>query len=137
MPVEKHRVVIDTNLWISFLLTRNYERLDNLFAADKLTLLVSQELINESVMVTERPKFRRYFDLVDLSDLLTSLYQKAEFVVVSSIFDSCRDAKDNFLLSLAVDGNATHILTGDRDLLILNPFEGIQIIPIADYLATK
>jgi predicted nucleic acid-binding protein len=31
-------------------------------------------------------------------------------------------------LSLAVAGNATHIVTGDQDLLVLNPFKGIHIV---------
>ena len=136
MPETKHNVVIDTNLWISFLLTKNYERIDELFALDRLTLLVSQELLDEMVEVAERPKFRKYFDLADLTDLLTSVRQKAVFVTVSTAIDACRDPKDNFLLSLAVDGAATHILTGDRDLLVLHPFGDIQILTIGDYLAT-
>ncbi len=53
MPAVKHNVVIDTNLWISFLLTKSYERMDQLFALDRLTLLVSQELLDEMVAVAE------------------------------------------------------------------------------------
>ncbi|MBC7571973.1 MAG: putative toxin-antitoxin system toxin component, PIN family [Spirosoma sp.] len=73
MPAIKHNVVIDTYLWISFLLTKNYERMDQLFALDRLTLLVSQELLDEMVAVAERPKFRKYFALTALTDLLASL----------------------------------------------------------------
>lgn len=137
MPEEKHRVVIDTNLWISLLLTRNFAKLDELMSADRTILLISQELLEEIVEVAERPKFRKYFALFELTELLVNLKQNAEFVQVSSQVNSCRDDKDNFLLSLAVDGSATHLLTGDKDLLVLHPFGEIQILTIADYLSDK
>jgi hypothetical protein len=137
MPEEKHRVVIDTNLWISFLLTRDFSKFDQLMSADWTTLLISQELLEEVFEVAERPKFRKYFSLTDLTDLLVNLKQKAELVHVTSQFNVCRDDKDNFLLSLAIDGNATHLLTGDKDLLVLHPFHEVQIQTIADYLSEK
>lgn len=134
MPEIKHRIVIDTNLWISFLLTRSLSKLDQLFLDDKLLLLVSEELIDEIIEVAQRPKFRKYFDLIDLADLLTNLRQKAEFIEVISKIEACRDEKDNFILSLAVDGAATSILTGDKDLLTLHPFKGIEILTVASFL---
>lgn len=137
MPEEKHRVVIDTNLWISFLLTRDFSKFDRLMSTNWTILLISQELLEELVDVAERPKFRKYFNLTDLTDLLVNLKQKAELVQVSSQFNVCRDDKDNFLLSLAIDGNATHLLTGDKDLLVLHPFGEVQIQTIADYLSDK
>ncbi|WP_310590606.1 putative toxin-antitoxin system toxin component, PIN family [Dyadobacter sp. 3J3] len=46
----------------------------------------------------------------------------------------CRDPKDNFLLSLSIDGNAHFLLTGDKNLLELNPFQNTSIIAISDFL---
>ncbi len=137
MPEEKHRVVIDTNLWISFLLTRNFTKFDRLMLSDRTTLLISQELLEEIVEVAERPKFRKYFDLSELTDLLGNLKLKADLIQINSQVNICRDDKDNFLLSLAVDGAATHVLTGDKDLLVLHPFGEVQILTIADYLSDK
>jgi uncharacterized protein len=137
MPEEKHRIVIDTNLWISFLLTRDFIKLDRLMSSDRTTLLMSQELLEEIVEVAERPKFRKYFDLSELTVLLVNLKLKAELIQVISQVNICRDDKDNFLLSLAVDGAATHVLTGDKDLLVLHPFGEVQILTIADYLSDK
>ena len=135
MP-RKHRVIIDTNLWISFLLTRDFARLDALLATEKLTLLFSQELLNEFVAVAQRPKFKKYFSLANLEELLLQLSTKAEFITVTSTVEICRDAKDNFLLSLAVDGKATHLLTGDKDLLVLKRQNKTRILTIAEYLTT-
>ena len=46
----------------------------------------------------------------------------------------CRDAKDNKYLELAVNGSATHIITGDADLLVMNPFRGIAIVAPQEFL---
>jgi len=51
MQKKSHRVIIDTNLWISFLLTNDFSKLDQLLRNDKLTLLFSQELLDEFVEV--------------------------------------------------------------------------------------
>ena len=134
MP-KKHRIIVDTNLWVSFLLTKDLAKLDLIFSSNKLTLLFSQELLDEFVAVAQRPKFKKYFSLADLEDLLLQINTKAEFIAVTSTVAVCRDAKDNFLLSLAVDGKATHLLTGDKDLLILGQQTRTSILTIAEYLA--
>ena len=36
--------------------------------------------------------------------------------------------KDNFILDLCVSGNTDYLITGDGDLLVLNPFRGVEII---------
>ena len=131
----KHRIIIDTNLWISFLLTRNYSKIDTLFAKNNIVLLFSQELIDEFLEVANRPKFRKYFSLDDLEDLITRLRAKAEFISISSDIKICRDSKDNFMLNLAKDGKATHLMTGDKDLLVLQKIGRTKIITIAEYFS--
>jgi predicted nucleic acid-binding protein len=48
---------------------------------------------------------------------------------------ACRDAKDDKFLSLAVSGSASHIVSGDRDLLLLHPLRGIAIVTPQAFLA--
>jgi len=62
---------------------------------------------------------------------------RAIFIEVTSEINTCRDPKDNFLLSLSVDGNATYLLTGDKDLLIMKKFGKTKIITIIEYLGPK
>jgi len=84
MPANtKHRVIVDTNLWISFLLASDHSKLDSLIRNDALVLL-SQELIDEFIEVATRPKFRRYFSVTDLQNLLIKMRSKSEFVTVKS-----------------------------------------------------
>ena len=138
MPAKtKHKIVIDTNLWISFLLTSDYSKIDSLISSEHIILLFSQELVDEFIEVAERPKFRKYFSLADLEDLLTKARTKAEFISVTSDIKICRDPKDNFLLALAQDGKATHLLTGDKDLLVLHKIGKTKIITINEYLSRQ
>ena len=135
MPMKaKHRIIIDINLWISFLLTSNFSKIDTLVEDTGITLLFSQELIDEFIEVALRPKFKRYFSLDDIEELLTKVQRKAKFITVISKVDRCRDPKDNFLLALAQDGKATHLITGDQDLLILKKFGRTNILTMGEYI---
>lgn len=134
---SKHRIIIDTNLWISFLLTNDYSKFDALLSGKNIVLLFSQALIDEFVEVAQRPKFKKYFSLDDLEDLLTKVRTKAEFITVTSNVKICRDHKDNFLLALAQDGKATHLITGDTDLLVVQKIGKCKIVTIAEYLSKK
>ncbi|WP_225865825.1 putative toxin-antitoxin system toxin component, PIN family [Dyadobacter aurulentus] len=95
----------------------------------------SKELLDEFLLVVKRPKFRKYFNQSDVEDLLETIDEFADFVVVNSRVDTCRDAKDNFLLALAADSNADFLLTGDKDLLELGRFQVTKISTIADFLS--
>ena len=134
MRSQKNRVIIDTNLWISFLLTKEFTRFDTIIADKEIILLFSQELIDEIVEVTQRKKFRKYFPLDDIEKLLLKIRNRAELIKIKNIITGCRDPKDNFLLSLSVDGKATHLITGDKDLLFLKAYGETKILTMTEYL---
>ena len=126
MPKRKNRIIIDTNLWISFLLTNDFSKLDKVFVDKRVILLFSQILLDEFLEVAQRSKFKKYFSLPDLERLLLQIKNEAEFIEVTSDIRLCRDPKDDFLLSLAKDGKATHLITGDKDFSrLLFQLEGI------------
>ncbi|MEP7143018.1 MAG: putative toxin-antitoxin system toxin component, PIN family [Ferruginibacter sp.] len=66
MPDPKDRIIIDTILWISFLLTKDLSKFDSIIGYKGIELIFSQELIDEIVEVTQRSKFRKYFDWMTL-----------------------------------------------------------------------
>jgi uncharacterized protein len=134
MPKKKNRIILDTNLWVSFLLTNDFSKLDKIFANKLVTLLFSQVLLEEFIEVAQRPKLKKYFSLTDLENLLLQIKNEAEFIEVTSDIKLCRDPKDDFLLSLAKDGKATHLITGDKDLLDIKNFGKTKITTIANYL---
>ena len=137
MPNAKDRVIIDTNLWISFLLTKDFSKFDRILSEELLTLLFSDELLEEFLEVAKRPKFRKYFSMPDLHELLTQIKERAEFIIVKSVTNICRDPKDNYLLSLAKNGKATHLITGDKDILDIKMFGKTKILTLTAYLADK
>jgi uncharacterized protein len=46
----------------------------------------------------------------------------------------CRDPKDDKILELALNGQAPYIVSGDRDLLVLNPFREVKIVTVEEFL---
>lgn len=96
MAASKPRLILDTNLWISFLLTKDFAKLDVLLADGDAKLLFSQELLDEFLLVAQRPKFQKYFAPADLQNLLAAIQPKTELVAVTSTVSLCRDPKDNF-----------------------------------------
>jgi putative PIN family toxin of toxin-antitoxin system len=47
---------------------------------------------------------------------------------------ACRDSKDDKFLEVAINGSASCIVSGDEDLLLLNPFRGVPILTPRDFL---
>jgi len=94
-------------------------------------------LADEIIEVTQRSKFRRYFVLDDVESLILKIRARSIFIKVTSKINACRDPKDNFLLSLSIDGNATHLLTGDKDLLMLKKLGKTKILTITEYLVDE
>jgi uncharacterized protein len=130
------RVVIDTGVVISAaLLPRSIPRQ----AFDKVLrdarVLVSDSTIAELDDVFRRPKFNRYLSEELRLEFLAALVAAAEVVEITEEITACRDPKDDKFLSLAVSGKAGHIITGDGDLLILNPFRAVAVVTPQDFLA--
>ncbi|MGA2076953.1 MAG: putative toxin-antitoxin system toxin component, PIN family [Terriglobia bacterium] len=122
------RTVLDTNVLISALLLRDSvtrRAFDAAFAKGKV--LVSFELLAELNSVLSRKRFRKYVDETDVRRFAAALLREAEWVNVVTSITTCRDQADDKILALALDGKATCIVTGDNDLLALDPFRGIRI----------
>lgn len=134
MQENPELIVIDTNIWISFLITNRYKKLENLLIENEIIILFSEELLLEFSEVINRPKFKKYFSEIDVEELLNSLGNYIKFIEVKSKVNICRDPKDNFLLSLCLDGNADYLITGDKDLLEIKKISNTKIVTISEFL---
>ena len=134
MANRPERIVVDTNIFISFLISDTFSKLDKHLQTNKTRLLFSAELLNEFLEVVGRPKLKKYFSDKDLGRLIDSINDHANFINVTAQVEICRDEKDNFLLALCEDGKADYLITGDEDLLVLKKFKRTTILKIADYL---
>ncbi len=137
MGSDIRKVIIDTNLWISFLISKNYAQFDEIIFSGKCILIFSEEFLSEFLTVIKRPKFRKFFTQEDTEDLIETIQEYAEFIDVTSQVDVCRDLKDNFLLSLSKDAQADFLITGDKDLLDLKEYKMTKIVTITDFLSTE
>lgn len=123
------RVVFDTNVAISaMLLPFSIPRRAFDCALRKGRLLISAATATELDAVLHLPKFDKYLSEEERIEFLTALVHEAELVNVAQTVTDCRDPQDNKFLELAVSGRATHIVTGDSDLLVLHPFRGIIVV---------
>jgi putative PIN family toxin of toxin-antitoxin system len=123
------RTVFDTSVIISaVLMPRSIPRQAFNLAIAKGRLLASEHTIEELEDVLRRPKFKKYLSEESRLEFLASVVRKAEIVPITHEFSECRDPKDDKFLELAVSGRASHIVSGDADLLVLHPFRGIAIV---------
>lgn len=132
--MKSKKVILDTNLWISFLISKKYNAIDNLLDNGDIIFIFSEESLEEFVTVARRPKISRYITEDALSEVLSLFNKYGKLINVVSEIDLCRDPKDNFLLNLAIDSNADYLVTGDSDLLILKQIKNTSIINWNDFL---
>jgi len=136
--MARERVVIDTNVLISGLLSTTstpaqaVER-----AVTKAQLVATLETLRELIEKLHSPKFDRYVRRERRDALLERVASLVEIIEVLQSIRASRDSKDDKFLEAAVNGRADVIVTGDQDLLDLNPFRGIAILTPADYLARE
>jgi hypothetical protein len=130
---KKCRVIIDTNLWISFLISKDFEFLDKFIIDRQISLIFCDELLTEFVDVIRRPRLKPYFSDHDIEMIIDFIFQYSDFFEISSVVDICRDKKDNFLLALSKDSMADYLLTGDKDLISLQEFGNTKIITLATF----
>ena len=130
------RAVLDTNVMVSALLFPDSPPgrvLDHI--TENGSLLVSEATRSELIDVFIRPRFDRYLGEDDRLALLGPLHGTWEAVEITQTITACRDPKDDKFLELAVSGRATHIISGDRDLLALHPFRGIPVLSPRSFLS--
>jgi len=134
--MNKPRFALDTNLIISAaLLERSTPRQAFVLAFNRGDLLLSDAMQAELSEVLRRDRFDRYVSLEKRLRFLAGLLSFTVPVAVTEHINICRDLKDNKVLELAVSGRADCILTGDDDLLALNPFRNIPIVTASEFLA--
>lgn len=129
------RFVFDTNVVVSALLLANstsrraFDR-----AASTGKILLSFPVLKELHDVITRPKFHEYIGDGEAELFLASFVREAEWVEINTTVDACRDRRDNMFLELAVSAAADCLVSGDKDLLALNPFRSVAILDPAEFL---
>src|SRR5271155_4792888 len=128
------RIVLDTNVLVSAALKRQSTPGIAAHTIEQrggmLKSLVTEQQLFE---VVARPYFDTLID-ADTRAWLEKLMTAAELVDITERIAACRDPTDDKFLELAVNGHADLIVTGDADLLALNPFRDIPIVTPAVFV---
>jgi len=130
------RFVVDTNTLVSRLLLSGSIPAQAVHKAIRSgDLLFSRATLVELNEELRRPKFDRYLEPADRDKFMHLLARLAIMVEITHPVQSCRDPKDDKFLEVAFNGRADVIITGDADLLELNPYRGIPILSPREFLS--
>lgn len=132
------RAVVDTNILVRAVIKPSGSVgpvLQRLRRRDYL-LLISRATLDELVDVLSRPRLRAKYGISDpvLRAVVRLMILRGELVSPQRRIAACRDPKDDKFLEVAVGGRADVMVSGDADLLSLDPFEGIPIVTPARFL---
>lgn len=129
------KLVIDTNIFVSALLFKNSLPFKVVkWGETDGIILFSEATFAELKEVLSRKKFDKYITTEEREIFLIKLISSTQKIIIERNITACRDEKDNKFLEVTVNGKADFIVTGDRDLLVLNPFENIMIITPDNFL---
>lgn len=132
------RVVLDTNTLISALLFGgdSWRRLRNSWQTGRIIPLVCRKTTLEFIRVLKYPKFT--LTLEEREILMADFLPFTEVITVSeenSTMPRCRDMDDQIFLELAQQGNASFLVSGDKDLLDCASRTGFKIITPSEFTA--
>jgi len=129
------KIIIDTNLWVSFLINKKFDDLENLCLDESISVIYCDKIIKELIDVSSRNKIRKLGveekDVAKMLSLIITSCVKVTFE--NTAISVIRDPDDLYLLSLAEASDADFLITGDKDLLILRFHSGTQIVSYSEF----
>lgn len=136
------RVVLDTNVFVSALLTPDSPppRILELALEGKLRLVLSPGIIKEIALVWQYPRVKkamrkRRLTLKEVEEAIFKILKTATITPGAVMAEGIsRDPADDMILSGAAEGQADFIISGDQDLTCLESFEGIRIVNPTTFL---
>lgn len=130
---KKSIIIVDSNIWISFMIGKTILKLKERVAEGKIEVIITDRLLDEIKEVASRKRFEKYFQDAHVKNFFEYLQSISTHTKIKSEVNICRDEKDNYLLALAQDSKADYIVTGDKDLLTLEKFCKTQIIRFSKF----
>jgi uncharacterized protein len=132
---KKLRVVFDTNVLISAaILGKSISAKAFRHGLEYFELVHSGSTYAELAEVLERPKFVKYLTELERETFLSLVAQASLPIEVQSTIADCEDPKDNKFLELAIDANATIVVSGDAHLLTMHPYRAVTILSPAAFV---
>ncbi|MFQ5840582.1 MAG: putative toxin-antitoxin system toxin component, PIN family [Candidatus Methylomirabilales bacterium] len=132
------RAVLDTNVVISATLIRggNEDRILRAWRRGAFELVLSPQILEEMGRALFYGKLQRlqWLREEEIISLLQALAQESVLVSGRVRVAASRDPEDNKFLAAAIEGQARHVVTGDKDLLAVQTYRGIRLITPAAFI---
>ena len=126
------RIVIDTNVLVSGVFFGGFPRkILSAVVSRKITACATAEIINEYEEIVQEMIDRKQGHID--SAILSPLIQVLEVIEPITHVEICRDPDDDKFLGCAKDSHALYIVSGDKDLLVIEEYENIQIMTAKDF----
>lgn len=128
------RIILDSNIWVSFLLGFQREFVRCVLTNPNMTVYVCPQLLNEIKDVASRPKIQKRIQSTDLEDMLNLIAIYCQNASIHhDVVSGVRDVKDLYLLSLAETTGAEYLISGDSDLTDLQKHSTTHIVTLAEF----
>ena len=128
-----YKVVIDSNIWVSFMIGKNLRRLVQYIRNEQVTIITCEEQLQELSIAFQKPKLQKYFQPNQIATFLSFLKGVSLIVPITTIASLCRDPKDDYLLALSTASEAHFLVTGDLDLLEIKQINNTAILKYVDF----
>lgn len=133
------RAVLDTNVLVSAIIlpAGRVGAIIRHLRQGGFVPVYSMETLQELASVLARPRIKEKYRITgsDVRTIIDLIILRGDIVEPVEPVTACRDPKDDIFLSVAIAGHVDLIVTGDEDLLSLNPFRGVPIVSPARFLA--
>ena len=134
--MENCKIIIDTNLWISLLIGKRMSEMRMLCNNKTVSVYICEELMIEFARIATCKKIRQYAPEERIKETVNLMKSSCiEVSIKNAVVSSpLRDVNDLYLLALADTTKADYILTGDKDLLILQSHNQTKIVTYNEFV---
>lgn len=128
-----YKVVIDSNIWVSFMIGKTLRHLVQYIRNEQITIVTCEDQLEELSVAFRKPKLQKYFQPNQITTFFSFLKGVSQIVPIKAITPLCRDPKDDYLLALSITSKAHFLVTGDMDLLEMQQINNTNIIEYTDF----
>lgn len=139
LRVKMHKVVLDSNIFVSFLISHRppISTILDLWVSGELTVCYSMEILEELEAALDYPKIRKLVSGSEIESLIDAIKILGILIIPTKTVGICRDKKDNKFLEVCSESVSEFLISGDDDLLSLGEFEDTKIVSPSEYLKSR
>ena len=134
MP-SKISVTFDNNIWVSFVIGGQIQQLQNILDNPNIEILTCQKILDEFNVVEKRPKMQKIFKperVLKTREIIEILL--VPFIISSQQMAISRDPKDDYVLNFSFEYSLNYLVTGDKDLLVLEQYHDTRILTFSNFI---